>query len=113
MVTILGNLVENVIEALNRRVPGKKEIIIHLHEEKDSLLLCVEDTGPGMEPDMVSNIFEKGFTTKSRGGGTGLALVNSLIALYNGRVRVESEPGLGTTFILNFEREQREVEPNV
>lgn len=112
-VTILGNLIENAIEALNQSVPGVKEIIVSLHEQEDSLLLCVEDTGPGMEPEMVQNIFNKGFSTKSAGRGTGLSLVNSVVAAYDGQVRVESEPGVGTTFLLTFRRMPRGDGSNV
>lgn len=112
-VTILGNLIENAVEALNHCVPGVKEIIVSLHEEEDSLLLCVEDTGPGMEPEMVQNIFNKGFSTKSAERGTGLAMVNSVVAAYDGQVRVESEPGVGTTFLLTFRRMAREERADV
>jgi len=106
-VTILGNLIENAVEALNQCVPGDKRIIVSIQETADSLLLCVEDTGPGMEPEMVQNIFNKGFSTKSAERGTGLSMVNSVVAAYDGQVRVESEPGVGTTFVLTFHRMAR------
>lgn len=112
-VTILGNLIENATEALSQSVPGVKEIIVSLHEEEDTLLLCVEDTGPGMEPEIVKNIFNKGFSTKSADRGTGLSLVHSVVLAYEGQVRVESEPGVGTTFVLTFQRGQRKENPCV
>lgn len=112
-VTILGNLIENATEALGQSVPGVKEIIVSLHETENSLLLCVEDTGPGMEPEIVKNIFNKGFSTKSADRGTGLSLVRSVVLAYDGQVRVESEPGVGTTFVLTFQGSQRKGEPSV
>lgn len=112
-VTILGNLIENAIEALNQTVPGLKEIIVSLHDEEDSLLICVEDTGPGMEPEIVQSIFNKGFSTKSEQRGTGLSLVNSVVEAYDGEVRVESEPGVGTTFLLTFRSMGRKEEAHV
>jgi len=112
-VTILGNLIENATEALGQSVPGVKEIIVSLHETDDTLLLCVEDTGPGMEPEIVKNIFNKGFSTKSAERGTGLSLVHAVALAYDGQVRVESEPGVGTTFVLTFQRCQRKDEPFV
>lgn len=112
-VTILGNLIENATEALGQSVPGVKEIIVSLHETDDSLLLCVEDTGPGMEPEIVKSIFNQGFSTKSAERGTGLSLVHAVALAYDGQVRVESEPGVGTTFVLTFQRCQRKDEPFV
>lgn len=113
VVTILGNLIENAIDALNQCVPGLKEIIVSIHEEENSLLLCVEDTGPGMEPELVKNIFNKGFSTKSAERGTGLSLVRSVVMAYDGQVRVESEPGVGTTFVLTFVRLEKRDETHV
>ncbi len=113
IVTILGNLIENAVDALNQCVPGLKEIIVSIHEEENSLLLCVEDTGPGMEPQLVKNIFNKGFSTKSAERGTGLSLVHSVVMAYDGQVRVESEPGVGTTFVLTFVRLEKRDETHV
>lgn len=112
-VTILGNLIENAVDALNQCVPGLKEVIVSLREDEESLLVCVEDTGPGMEPEIVENIFRKGFSTKSGERGTGLSLVNAVVTAYQGQVRVESELGVGTTFLLTFQRTVRRGGPNV
>jgi CitB family two-component system sensor histidine kinase MalK/two-component system sensor histidine kinase DctS len=112
-VTILGNLIENAIDALNQCVPGLKEITVSIHENEDSLLICVEDTGPGMEPEIVENIFNQGFSTKSGERGTGLTLVNAVVTAYQGEVRVESELGVGTTFLLTFHRSARKGDSDV
>lgn len=112
-VTILGNLIENAIDALNQCVPGLKEITVSIHENEDSLLICVEDTGPGMEPEIVENIFNQGFSTKSGERGRGLTLVNAVVTAYQGEVRVESELGVGTTFLLTFHRSARKGDSDV
>lgn len=101
-VTVLGNLIENAIDALNQSVPEVKEITVSLLEEEENFLICVEDTGPGIDPSIVQNIFNLGFSTKSGLRGTGLHLVNEVVSLYRGQVRVESELGVGTTFFINF-----------
>ncbi len=106
-VTILGNLIENAVEAMNAGVARNKEIMVSIQEESETLLICVEDTGPGMEAEVVRNIFQKGFTTKSTGRGTGLSLVNDVVNAYEGDIRVESKPSVGTTFVLNFHRIHR------
>lgn len=107
-VAILGNLIENAVDALNHSAAGLKEIIVSIKEEENYLLLCVEDSGAGMDPALAKNIFKKGFSTKSKDRGTGLALVHSVIKTYGGQVRVESELGVGTSFVLIFDkREER------
>ncbi|MDF2838829.1 MAG: diguanylate cyclase [Evtepia sp.] len=112
-VTILGNLIENAIDAMNLSVPSLKEIIVSLNEDEESLLICVEDTGPGIEPEIVENIFRRGFSTKSIERGTGLSLVSAVVTAYHGQVRVESELGVGTTFLLTFRRTVRKGSTNV
>lgn len=107
-VTVLGNLIDNATDALNRKSGGLKQISVSLVEETDSLLICVEDTGPGMPPEIARNVFKKGFSTKGRGRGTGLALVREVTEACQGEIRMESEPGVGTAFFLTFRRGEEE-----
>ncbi len=103
IVSILGNLIENATESLNRSTRKQKEIRVSILENPEELLLCVEDTGPGIVPELLPYIFEPGVTTKGeRGHGIGLAQIKELTELYHGQIRVESEPKAGTSFFLSF-----------
>ena len=92
MVTILG-----------KSTRKQKEIHVSILEEPEGLLLCVEDTGPGILPELLPYIFEPGVSTKGEAGhGLGLVQIKDLTDLYHGQIRVESEPKAGTSFFLSF-----------
>lgn len=103
-ITILGNLIENAIEGLNRSPRGAKEISVSIREDDHSLLLCVEDNGPGIPVDMRSRLFQRGVSSKGSSRGTGLSLVREVVDAYRGEIRVESESGVGTAFFISFRR---------
>src|SRR6185369_3790019 len=64
--------------------------------------VAVEDTGCGMEPDILAHVFEPFFTTKGAGKGTGLGLstVYGIVRQSGGYISVESRPGVGTSFTI-------------
>jgi two-component system, NtrC family, sensor kinase len=75
----------------------------------DSVSVSVSDTGTGIAPEHVQRIYDPFFTTKtapregqSRGTGLGLSVTYGIIQEHAGKIRVESQPGSGTTFILDF-----------
>lgn len=66
------------------------------------LKLIIQDTGPGMSPDILERVFDPFFTTKDAGDGVGLGLsvVHGIISGHRGVIKVESELGIGTTFTI-------------
>jgi hypothetical protein len=68
------------------------------------ILLKVEDTGPGIPPDIIGRIFDPFFSTKKKGEGTGLGLsvVYGIVKSHGGDITVDSRPGDGTTFTIRL-----------
>jgi len=66
------------------------------------VIVTVEDTGPGIPKEQLPHIFEPFYTTKSSGTGLGLYVVKQLVEKNGGRIKVQSQSGVGTTFVLFF-----------
>jgi signal transduction histidine kinase len=96
---VLVNLLQNAREAMNGR--GEIEISAK-YGENDSIRITIADTGPGIASDKIDKIFEAYFTTREKGTGLGLAIVKHNTEMYGGTVNVQSEPGKGTKFALEF-----------
>jgi len=99
---ILLNLFLNSIQAMEDKKIGPKELTIATDKQDKSLIIKISDTGKGIPPAQLPRIFEPFFTTKESGTGLGLAMSKNIVDNYHGEIRVESETGVGTTFILNF-----------
>ena len=101
LITILGNLIENAFDAL-RSAPenAQKEVTVSIREGEHGMLISVDDSGAGIAADKLDRIFERGFSTKGEGRGTGLSLVKETVDAFHGTIRVESEPGIGSSFII-------------
>ena len=111
LITILGNLIENAFDAMiHTPASSTTEVTVSVRDGEHGLLISVDDTGPGMIPEVREHIFERGYSTKGTGHGVGLALVYEIVEAYHGTMRVESEPGIGTSFIITFVEEVN-VEP--
>jgi signal transduction histidine kinase len=98
---VLTNLIRNAVDASRDR---KATIVIAMNRLADTLRLVVRDQGIGIDPALLSRIFERGFTTKAgAGSGIGLAVVREITEnMFGGRIEVESRLGDGTTFTLFF-----------
>lgn len=108
-ITILGNLIENAIEELNHENRAIKEIEVGINIWKSGSILSVDDTGKGIPPEIQSKIFEKGFSTKGGGRGSGMYLIKSLVERYHGVIEMESEEDAGTSFVITFTEEEHHV----
>jgi signal transduction histidine kinase len=66
------------------------------------LLTTIADEGEGIHPEMRSRLFEPFFTTKQGGTGLGLSISQRIIEGHNGRLRLFSKPGVGTTVVVRL-----------
>lgn len=101
---VITNLIRNAVDASRGRdVATVPPVLVTLDQAGDMLSLAVRDRGVGIAPENMGRIFDKGFTTKQAGTGSGigLAVVREITHnMFGGTVKVESEPGVGTTFTL-------------
>jgi signal transduction histidine kinase len=89
----------NAVQAM----PNEGSLIVQVKRtERNLAVFTVEDTGVGIPEDVKGKLFTPLFTTKSKGQGLGLAVVKRLVEGLNGNIRVESEEGKGTKFIIEL-----------
>ncbi|GBF35578.1 two-component sensor histidine kinase [Desulfocucumis palustris] len=97
LVVILGNLLENSLEALQKCPQGDKNIYLHISEKNDTFKIIVQDSGPGIPENIREKIFEKGFSTKGEDGhGLGLYMVRAHVEAAGGAISVNCPPEKGT-----------------
>jgi two-component system NtrC family sensor kinase len=96
----LINLTINAIEST--QPGGKISIRTEFDPEKHDVRIHIKDTGAGIPPGLLGHVFEPFFTTKESGTGLGLAITHGIIVQHGGRIEVESQPNLGTTFTITF-----------
>lgn len=104
---VLMNIVINARQAMTGG--GELRVKVVKNEHTGMIEIGVRDTGPGMEPDELNRIFDPFYSTKDGpdesghgGSGLGLSICREIIERHNGRIRVESVPGKGTTFIVKL-----------
>ena len=97
----LLNIINNAIEA----VPvGLGRIVIKTGEDARNQYLQITDNGPGIEKDMLANLFDAFHTSKSGGMGLGLTATQNIVNSHEGKIYPTSTPGEGTTFTIAFKK---------
>ncbi|MGU3413325.1 sensor histidine kinase [Enterobacteriaceae bacterium C34A] len=100
LVTVLGNLIENALDAMSQQEEG--EVSLLMHYQKGWLTIEVSDDGPGIAQAHLDAIFAKGFSTKGENRGVGLFLASQQLDELGGTITVESEPGVFTQFFVSL-----------
>jgi two-component system, NtrC family, sensor histidine kinase HydH len=100
---VVMNLALNALDAVGRggtvRVSCTRE-----DSAPQEVAIYVDDSGPGIAPDLRDRIFEPFFTTKAQGSGLGLSIVHAIVTQHGGTITIEDAPGGGARFALRLPR---------
>ncbi len=98
---VFVNLFLNAAQAMTPS--GRLFVSTRLRQDENMVDIIVRDTGKGIQPEYLPHIFDPFFSTKEEGGtGLGLSVSYSIIKNHGGNIRVESRPGIGTTFTIQL-----------
>jgi signal transduction histidine kinase len=102
--TLLHRALENlVLNAMDAMPAGGVLMLRTTHRDEDGEVhLEISDTGTGLTPEECERLFTPYYTTKLHGTGLGLAIVQSVVSDHGGRISVESETGVGTSFHIDL-----------
>ncbi|MFM0232093.1 trifunctional serine/threonine-protein kinase/ATP-binding protein/sensor histidine kinase [Paraburkholderia sediminicola] len=100
---VLINLVINGIQAMADIGDDPRELLIESHRDNDGhVVVAVQDSGPGIDPENVNRLFDPFFTTKADGMGMGLSICRSIIEAHGGQVWASNNAGHGAVFQLSL-----------
>ena len=108
LITVIGNLLDNAFDAMNENgdYQAQKELMFGIYSKPDAVLITVDDTGSGISKEDIAHIFENGYSTKGEGRGTGLYQVKSMVENFGGKITVETQEGVGSSFSVSFAKEK-------
>jgi C4-dicarboxylate-specific signal transduction histidine kinase len=96
---VLANLVLNAIEAMHANREGARHLLVASRNDgRDRILVSVRDSGPGLDPDIIEELFKPFVTNKPDGLGMGLAISRSIIEAHGGRLWATVNDDTGATF---------------
>jgi sensor histidine kinase regulating citrate/malate metabolism len=106
LVTVIGNLVDNAVDASAQAVGGPRVVHVQLRADAQQIVVDVSDSGPGLPPELVESAFTRGWSTKlsasTAGRGLGLALVNQVVRRHDRTVAVSASQLGGARFTVRL-----------
>ncbi|MFL6689843.1 MAG: ATP-binding protein [Alphaproteobacteria bacterium] len=85
---VLSNLIMNAVDSMQAQPPGERNLRLTTTRRGDSILVSVQDSGPGISTDTRERVFDPFFTTKAHGLGLGLAICKSIVQEHQGDLRL-------------------------
>jgi nitrogen fixation/metabolism regulation signal transduction histidine kinase len=101
LIRVITNLVKNATQSIQDNTINPS-IIVTVYKENSNAIITVKDNGIGISEENKPYVFEPKFTTKTSGMGLGLGIIKKIIENYNGTIAFESQPNVGTKFIVSF-----------
>jgi PAS domain S-box-containing protein len=105
---VLLNLILNAAEAMDSVEEGARELLISTEEDQGGVVVAVRDSGPGIDPERLEQIFDAFYTTKPSGTGMGLSICRSIIHAHGGKLWVKTNEPRGVVFQFTLPAVERE-----
>jgi C4-dicarboxylate-specific signal transduction histidine kinase len=99
---VILNLVTNAIDAMRSTSDRSRELIVRSRKNGNSVIVEIEDSGPGLAPEQAERVFQPFYTTKSHGLGMGLAVSRSIVESHQGHLSVSRRNSHGAIFQLDL-----------
>lgn len=104
MIQVFHNLYINAMEAMEKNPADRaKQITTKAWQEQDKIIISIQDTGHGIPQNKISQLFTPYYTTKAKGTGLGLVIIQKIIEAHKGTIKVESKENMGTTFYITLQ----------
>lgn len=107
LVTIIGNLLENAMEAVSLTDKEEKSVEILIEENEKEIRVMVKDSGIGIKKEDIPYLFKRGFSTKGKNRGRGLTILKDVVDNLDGKINFSSDLGEGTEFIVFITKEDQ------
>jgi signal transduction histidine kinase len=100
---VIFNLVHNSLEAMEKTTGRSRTLLLRTElQDRDAIVVTVEDSGPGIDPKQLDGIFEAFVTTKSHGMGLGLAICRAIVERHGGQLSAVSDGKYGAKFTFSL-----------
>jgi two-component system, NtrC family, nitrogen regulation sensor histidine kinase NtrY len=100
--SVVVNLIDNAAEALETATLREIIVSTSVHNDAETVEICVQDTGHGISPEDKDRLFLPHFSTKNRGTGLGLAIAARIVAEHGGTIHVEDNFPVGSRFLVEL-----------
>ncbi len=99
---VIVNLIVNAMDAMSKMPRAERRVTVHTARNDNFAEVSVSDTGPGIPPEKIKEVFEPFFSTKAEGMGMGLSIARTIVEAHNGRIWAENKAGGGAVFRISL-----------
>lgn len=110
LLTALGNLIDNAIDAVKQQAPDSRQISLYFTDVGEDILLEIDDSGPGITASQEISLFEEGYSSKTGSDrGYGLSTTRKFIALAGGEIHLEESELGGACFVVSLPKKELKI----